>query len=209
MYPAHTPRPLCQTQLTHNATWTSPELVRFSSNAAVTILMTKLTWPNFKIWLQNVRSHRISYSKNFTWTFAITFFTQQNLPSANVDLTKTDNEPPVTPSNIQVRKAPRKSRAKSPVSKEELLRKHRYIGNIRYHNLDASEYSSKYVVVDKNETADTLVKRIFNNSKNGWFKTQMPKLIISVTGSAQNFQMKPNLKSVFRRGIAQAAKSTG
>ena len=118
-----------------------------------------------------------------------------------------DNEP-VTPSRIHVKT--NRHRTKSPaISKEELLLKHKYSGKIKYVNLDASEYSSKFVVVDKEtETAETLVKKIFNDCSKGWFKHQMPKLIISVTGSAQNFQMKPNLKTVFRRGIAQAAKST-
>lgn len=78
-------------------------------------------------------------------------------------------------------------------------------GNLSYHQLEPSEYTGKYVIVDKNVKPGELVERIFRKE---WFKRQQPKLLISVTGSAQNFQMKPNLKTVFRRGIARAAKAT-
>ena len=78
-----------------------------------------------------------------------------------------------------------------------------------YHNLDRTEYSAKYIILDKERALDKnaykkVVEQIF---KNTW-RLKKPKLLISVTGSAQNFQMKPNLRTVFRRGIAQAAKAT-
>ena len=36
-----------------------------------------------------------------------------------------------------------------------------------------------------------------------------PNLLISVTGGAKNFHMRPRLKEVFRRGLMKAAASTG
>jgi hypothetical protein len=33
-----------------------------------------------------------------------------------------------------------------------------------------------------------------------------PKLLISVTGGAQKFSMKPSLKDAFRRGLVKAGK---
>ncbi|KAK2172372.1 hypothetical protein NP493_967g00037 [Ridgeia piscesae] len=36
-----------------------------------------------------------------------------------------------------------------------------------------------------------------------------PNLLISVTGGAKNFKMKPRLKEMFRRGLINVAKSTG
>jgi transient receptor potential cation channel subfamily M protein 2 len=36
-----------------------------------------------------------------------------------------------------------------------------------------------------------------------------PKLLISVTGGAQRFSLKPKLKHVFRKGLVKAAVSTG
>ena len=78
-------------------------------------------------------------------------------------------------------------------------------GKLHYHGLDPSDYQSNYIKVDKNDcTERVLVNHVFRKR----WKLKNPKLLISVTGSALNFQMKPNLRSVFRRGIAQAAKST-
>jgi transient receptor potential cation channel subfamily M protein 2 len=37
---------------------------------------------------------------------------------------------------------------------------------------------------------------------------EKPKLVISVTGGARNFTMKPKLKDVFRKGLVKAALST-
>lgn len=37
----------------------------------------------------------------------------------------------------------------------------------------------------------------------------VPNLLISVTGGAKDFNMKPRLKSVFRRGLVKVAQTTG
>lgn len=36
-----------------------------------------------------------------------------------------------------------------------------------------------------------------------------PNLLISVTGGAKDFNMKPRLKSVFRRGLLKVAQTSG
>jgi hypothetical protein len=41
------------------------------------------------------------------------------------------------------------------------------------------------------------------------WKLDVPKLIISVTGGAQNFSLKPKLREVFQKGLVKAAISTG
>ena len=38
---------------------------------------------------------------------------------------------------------------------------------------------------------------------------EIPNLVISVTGGAKSFVLKPRLKEVFRRGLMKAANSTG
>ncbi|XP_051695884.2 transient receptor potential cation channel subfamily M member 2 isoform X1 [Oryctolagus cuniculus] len=38
---------------------------------------------------------------------------------------------------------------------------------------------------------------------------EVPSLLISVTGGAKNFNMKPRLKSIFRRGLVKVAQTTG
>lgn len=38
---------------------------------------------------------------------------------------------------------------------------------------------------------------------------EVPNLVISVTGGAKSFVLKPRLKEVFRRGLMKAAKTTG
>ena len=38
---------------------------------------------------------------------------------------------------------------------------------------------------------------------------EAPNLLISVTGGAKNFKMRPRLKEMFRQGLMKAAKSTG
>lgn len=37
----------------------------------------------------------------------------------------------------------------------------------------------------------------------------VPNLLISVTGGAKDFNMKPRLKSIFRRGLVKVAQTTG
>lgn len=41
------------------------------------------------------------------------------------------------------------------------------------------------------------------------WKIEVPNLVISVTGGAKSFHLKPRLKEVFQRGLIKAAKSTG
>lgn len=41
-----------------------------------------------------------------------------------------------------------------------------------------------------------------------YWQMDRPNLLISVTGGAQNFTMKPRLKEVFRQGLVKAAEST-
>ena len=41
------------------------------------------------------------------------------------------------------------------------------------------------------------------------WKLEVPNLVISVTGGAKSFHLKPRLKEVFQRGLVKAAKSTG
>ena len=41
------------------------------------------------------------------------------------------------------------------------------------------------------------------------WKLEVPNLVISVTGGAKSFHLKPRLKEVFQRGLIKAAKSTG
>ena len=50
-----------------------------------------------------------------------------------------------------------------------------------------------------------LVKELI---KKVW-KLKVPNLVISVTGGAKSFHLKPRLKEVFQRGLIKAAKSTG
>lgn len=62
----------------------------------------------------------------------------------------------------------------------------------------------RYVRVDYKTDMDLIIDLI----KNQW-KLHLPNLLISVTGGAKNFQMKPQLKEVFRRGLVKVARSTG
>ena len=41
------------------------------------------------------------------------------------------------------------------------------------------------------------------------WKLPIPKLLISVTGGAQRFDLNPRLKAVFKRGLINAATTTG
>ena len=51
---------------------------------------------------------------------------------------------------------------------------------------------------------DKIIKLLFS-----CWKLDAPKLLISVTGGALNFSMKPRLKEAFRKGLVKAALSTG
>ena len=49
---------------------------------------------------------------------------------------------------------------------------------------------------------------VWNLMTQQW-KLPIPKLLISVTGGAQRFELSPKLKSVFKKGLINAATSTG
>jgi len=54
---------------------------------------------------------------------------------------------------------------------------------------------------------DTDVQLILKLMLDRW-NLEIPNLVISVTGGAKSFVLKPRLKEVFRRGLIKAAKST-
>ncbi|XP_078214848.1 transient receptor potential cation channel subfamily M member 2 isoform X7 [Callithrix jacchus] len=62
----------------------------------------------------------------------------------------------------------------------------------------------KYVRVSQ----DTPSSVIFHLMTQHW-GLDVPNLLISVTGGAKNFNMKPRLKSIFRRGLVKVAQTTG
>ncbi|XP_064594682.1 transient receptor potential cation channel subfamily M member-like 2 isoform X2 [Liolophura sinensis] len=62
----------------------------------------------------------------------------------------------------------------------------------------------KYVRVDHKTDTGLLLQLMMNH-----WDLEHPNLLISVTGGAKNFLMKPRLKEVFRRGLMKAAQSTG
>ncbi|KAK2089777.1 Transient receptor putative cation channel sub M member 2 [Saguinus oedipus] len=64
--------------------------------------------------------------------------------------------------------------------------------------------SRKYVRVSQ----DTPSSVIFHLMTQHW-GLDVPNLLISVTGGAKNFNMKPRLKSIFRRGLVKVAQTTG
>lgn len=55
---------------------------------------------------------------------------------------------------------------------------------------------------------DSSMPMVVDFMKHFW-KLEKPNILISVTGGAQNFVMKPKLKDVFRQGFIKAAQSTG
>jgi transient receptor potential cation channel subfamily M protein 2 len=55
---------------------------------------------------------------------------------------------------------------------------------------------------------DTNVELVMKLILKVW-KLEVPNLVISVTGGAKSFHLKPRLKEVFQRGLIKAAKSTG
>ncbi|XP_036094011.1 transient receptor potential cation channel subfamily M member 2 isoform X3 [Rousettus aegyptiacus] len=62
----------------------------------------------------------------------------------------------------------------------------------------------KYVRVSQ----DTPSNMIYQLMTQHW-GLDVPNLLISVTGGAKNFNMKPRLKNVFRRGLVKVAQTTG
>ena len=62
----------------------------------------------------------------------------------------------------------------------------------------------QFVRVDHNTDMSTMLELMMYH-----WDLDKPNLLISVTGGAKNFSMKPRLKEVFRRGLMKAAESTG
>ena len=63
---------------------------------------------------------------------------------------------------------------------------------------------SQYVRV----SSDTPPRVIYHLMTQHW-GLDAPNLLISVTGGAKNFIMKPRLKNIFRQGLAKVAQTTG
>lgn len=81
-----------------------------------------------------------------------------------------------------------------------------------YGEIKFGEYDkiSKYVKIKHDSPIDEVFKvspdkNVFNVSK---IEMNMPKLIISVTGGAQNFHTPQNVKNAFKLGLIKAATST-
>jgi len=56
--------------------------------------------------------------------------------------------------------------------------------------------------------SDIDVGKLYNIMRKEW-KMKRPNLLISVTGGAKDFTLKPGLMDVFRHGLVKAAESTG
>lgn len=63
---------------------------------------------------------------------------------------------------------------------------------------------SQYVRV----SSDTPPRVIYHLMTQHW-GLDAPNLLISVTGGAKNFVMKPRLKNIFRQGLVKVAQTTG
>ncbi|XP_021379559.1 transient receptor potential cation channel subfamily M member 1-like [Mizuhopecten yessoensis] len=77
-------------------------------------------------------------------------------------------------------------------------------GEIEFHGYGHDTESSPYIRL-ANDTQPELVLDIILN----YWKLPTPKLLISVTGGAKRFDMKPKLLEKFKRGLINAATSTG
>ncbi|CAB1346825.1 unnamed protein product, partial [Coregonus sp. 'balchen'] len=75
-------------------------------------------------------------------------------------------------------------------------------GDIRFGDL--GQKIGKYVRV----SSDTSPELLYQLLTEQW-KLPPPNLIISVTGGAKNFYMKPHLTALFRRGLIKVAQTTG
>ncbi|CDR18021.1 unnamed protein product [Oncorhynchus mykiss] len=62
----------------------------------------------------------------------------------------------------------------------------------------------KYVRVSSDTSPDLLYQLLTEQ-----WKLPPPNLLISVTGGAKNFYMKPHLTALFRRGLIKVAQTTG
>lgn len=65
-------------------------------------------------------------------------------------------------------------------------------------------YVLQYIRVDHKQDIKSMLELMTEQ-----WQLEVPNLIISVTGGAKNFHMKPRLKEVFRRGLMKAAEATG
>ncbi|XP_071898534.1 transient receptor potential cation channel subfamily M member 2 isoform X3 [Anas platyrhynchos] len=75
-------------------------------------------------------------------------------------------------------------------------------GDIRFAGL--GQKMGKYVRV----SSDTPPRVIYHLMTQHW-GLDAPNLLISVTGGAKNFIMKPRLKNIFRQGLVKVAQTTG
>lgn len=69
---------------------------------------------------------------------------------------------------------------------------------------DVSAPPPQYVRISQ----DTPPSVIYHLMTQHW-GLDVPNLLISVTGGAKDFHMKPRLKSIFRRGLVKVAQTTG
>ncbi|XP_076821170.1 transient receptor potential cation channel subfamily M member-like 2 isoform X1 [Clavelina lepadiformis] len=69
---------------------------------------------------------------------------------------------------------------------------------------DPDEGHAKYAIVSDKETDDTLHKILFIK-----WKMHTPNIVISVTGGAQNFKLRPSQVKEFRKSLIKAAVNTG
>ncbi|XP_013398789.1 transient receptor potential cation channel subfamily M member 2 [Lingula anatina] len=67
-----------------------------------------------------------------------------------------------------------------------------------------NDRSGKYVRVAGDTNMEIMTELLMDK-----WNLELPNLLISVTGGAKNFTMKPRLKEVFRRGLVKAGQSTG
>uniref|UniRef100_A0A803Y4G4 TRPM SLOG domain-containing protein n=1 Tax=Meleagris gallopavo TaxID=9103 RepID=A0A803Y4G4_MELGA len=75
-----------------------------------------------------------------------------------------------------------------------------------YGNLEfqGGGHSNKYIRVSYDTKPDSLLHLMVKD-----WQLELPKLLISVHGGLQNFEMQPKLKQVFGKGLIKAAMTTG
>lgn len=64
----------------------------------------------------------------------------------------------------------------------------------------------KYIRIENKTKTSDFIQYLYD--ERGW-GLEMPQLIISVTGGAQNFSIPQRMKAAFKRGLIKAATSTG
>lgn len=65
-------------------------------------------------------------------------------------------------------------------------------------------WSLQYIRVSYDTKPDSLLHLMVKD-----WQLELPKLLISVHGGLQNFEMQPKLKQVFGKGLIKAAMTTG